>query len=104
MSELNAIGPVSPVAKTARVRPVSASPAGSPEAVALRHSSGVAATTGGSLPAATAQLVVNPDSHDVAIRISDTGSNQVISELTTPEVQAMANDMQRYASAAARRR
>jgi hypothetical protein len=99
MSELNAIGAVSPVTKTARVRPVSASRAGSPEAVALRQASGVAAATGGSLRPTTAQLVVDPDSQDVAIRISDTHTNQLISELAPPEVQAITSEMQRYIAA-----
>ena len=39
---------------------------------------GVAAVTGGSLSAAYAEFVVNPDTHDVVIRIRELGTDRVI--------------------------
>jgi hypothetical protein len=100
MSDLHAIGAVSPVRPTAPVRPVSASPADSPQAIAFRQVSGIAATTGGRLRAAMAQLVVDPHSHDVVIRVSDASTERIISEVGSGEVDAMTHDMQRYLAAA----
>lgn len=57
-----------------------------------------AATTGGHLRPAYAQVAVNPDTHDVIIRIRDMATDQVISETPSPEVQAMTKYLSDYAA------
>jgi hypothetical protein len=63
-----------------------------------------AATTGGSLRAAYAQYAVNPDTHDVIIRIRDSATDQVISETPSVEVEAMTKYLSDYAANMGRRR
>ena len=64
----------------------------------------VAATTGGSLRAAYAQYDVNPDTHDVVLRIRDATTDQVISETPSREVQAMSKYLNDYAATLTRHR
>jgi hypothetical protein len=106
MSDYHSIGPVPAVTSTAPAPRVQANAAGSEreQAIALRQASGIAASTGGSLRPAAAQLVVHPTSHELIICISDAVTHTVIAQLTSPEVEAMTGDMRRYADAAARRR
>ena len=63
-----------------------------------------AATTGGSLRAAYAQLVINPDTHDVVIRIMDSSTNAVLNEYPSKEVQAVSQHLREYAITLAQRR
>ena len=64
----------------------------------------VAATTGGSLRAAYAQYDVNPETHDVVLRIRDATTDQVISETPSREVQAMSKYLNDYAATLSRHR
>ena len=64
----------------------------------------VAATTGGLLRAAYAQYDVNPDTHDVVLRIRDATTDQVISETPSREVQAMSKYLNDYAATLSRHR
>jgi FlaG protein len=66
--------------------------------------SSVAASTGGNLRAAYAQFVIDPDSHDVVVRIRDSATNQVIDELPSKEIQAMTAYLKNYAATMARRK
>jgi FlaG protein len=97
------IGPVAPVSGAWPVQPVRTDPT-----VAVPSSGsagpGVAAVTGGSLPASYAQFEVNPDTHDVVIRIKDALTDQVIDEYPSREIEAMAASMKQYADMLARRR
>ena len=63
-----------------------------------------AATTGGTLRAAYAQFIVNPDTNDVVVRIRDASTDEVLSELPSKDVQAMTQHLKDYADALARRR
>jgi len=69
-----------------------------------RDAHSVAASTGGSLRAAYAQYDVNPDTHDVVLRIRDATTDQVISETPTREVQAMSKYLNEYAATMSRHR
>jgi hypothetical protein len=102
MSDYSTIAPVPAVNSTAPVQRVHAiaSDSRKGQALALRQASGIAATTGGNLRAATAQLVVDPHSHDVVIRVSDASTDRVISQVGSGEVEAMTHDIQRYLAAA----
>jgi hypothetical protein len=93
----SAIRPVPPVTGARPVQPVRSESAAQPRA-------DIGAITGGSLPAAYAQIVVNPETHDVVIRVRHATTDQVISEHPASEVEAMAASMRRYAATAARRR
>jgi hypothetical protein len=63
-----------------------------------------AATTGGNLRAAYAQYDVNPDTHDVVLRIRDATTDQVLSETPSKEVQAMSKYLNDYAATLSRHR
>jgi len=81
-----------------------------PAAVTVDHKpaldlhTAAAATTGGSLRAAYAQYDVNPDTHDVVLRIRDATTDQVISETPSKEIQAMSKYLNEYAATASRHR
>jgi uncharacterized FlaG/YvyC family protein len=64
----------------------------------------VAATTGGNLRAAYAQLIINPDTQDVVVRIKDSATDAVLSEYPNKDVQAMSQYLRQYAETLARRR
>ena len=63
-----------------------------------------AATTGGSLRAAYAQYDVNPDTHDVVIRVRDAATDRVLSETPSKEIQAMSKYLNDYAATLSRHR
>jgi hypothetical protein len=63
-----------------------------------------AATTGGTLRAAYAQFMVDPDTDEVVVRIRDASTDEVISELPSKEVQAVTRHLRAYAEALARHR
>ena len=64
----------------------------------------VAAATGGSLRAAYAQFVIDPDTHDVVVRVRDSETDQVLTETPSPEVERMAKYLKDYANTLARHR
>src|SRR3954451_2082788 len=73
-----------------------ASPA-EPKADAADLDLDVAASTSGHLPNAYAQYLVNPDTHEVIVRIRDASTDEILSELPSPEVQAISRHMKEYA-------
>ena len=101
------IEPTPAVASPTPVRPVQheAHTADAAEHKPVRdpHST-AAATTGGNLRAAYAQYDVNPDTHDVVLRIRDATTDQVLSETPTKEVQAMSKCLNDYAATLSRHR
>ena len=100
------IQPIQPVGGASAVQPVrsegSVGTSGSRKPEPGQQT--IAAATGGSLHAAYAQFVVNPDTHDVVIRIRDSASDQVLSETPSPEVERMAKYLKDYANTLARHR
>jgi len=74
------------------------------KAIPERGAEGAAASTGGDLRAAYAQLVVNPDTHDVVIRVRDAATDEVLSEIPAEQVEAMARYLKDYAETLARHR
>jgi|ERR1051326_1739518 hypothetical protein len=93
------VGPVSPVGGVAPARPVARD---APTAGATSRRD-VAAVTGGSLKAAYAQIVINPDTHDVVIRVRDAVTHDVISEYPSSEIEHMARELKDYVDAIQRR-
>jgi hypothetical protein len=65
---------------------------------------GAAAATGGNLRAAYAQFVVNPDTHDVVIRVRDSATNEVLREYPSEQVEALSRYLNEYAETLVRRR
>ena len=63
-----------------------------------------AVATGGNLRAAYAQFAVNPDTHDVVIRVRDSATDEVLREYPSKEVEALASYLNRYAEMLVRRR
>lgn len=99
------IQPTRPVSRASAVQPVrSEGPVGAPGEEPRPSEHAVAAATSGSLRAAYAQFVVNPDTHDVIIRVRDTATDQVLTETPSPEVERMAKYLKDYASTLARHR
>jgi hypothetical protein len=100
MSDVSPIGHVSPVtgpAATPAIKRVA-----DPRVPAHQHD--VAAITEGSLPHAYAQLVVNPDTHDVVIRIRDANTHEILSEYPSEAIEHMAKDLMQYLNAAQQHR
>ena len=102
MSDTNVspLGPVSPVAGAAAVERVVR--VADPRVPARQHDA--AAVTGGSLKATYAQLVLNPDTHDVVIRIRDADTHEIISEYPSEAIEHMAKDLMQYVDTVQRRR
>ncbi len=100
------IQPAPPVGSPSAVQPVRpevpAGVSGSQKSRADVHAA--AAATDGNLRAAYAQFVINPDTHDVVIRVRDTATDQVLSETPSPEVERMAKYLKDYANTLARHR
>ena len=63
-----------------------------------------AAATGGNLRAAYAQFAVNPDTHDVVIRVRDSATDEVLREYPSKEVEALDSYLKQYAEMLARGR
>jgi hypothetical protein len=102
------ITPVGAVGNAAPVQPVAAD---RPAVHAVTHDAAptpqrheAAAATSGNLQPAVAQFIINPDTHDVVIRVKDPNSGQVLSEYPSQEVEAMEKYMRQYADTAARLR
>ena len=99
----SSVGPVLPVNGTRPVQPVRTEPdqpAGAK--AALGH--GVGAATGGSLPPAYSEFVVDADTHDIVLQVKDAATNQILSQYPSREVEAVAAFMNRYAATLARRK
>ena len=99
------VGPVPPVGGTPAVEPVRperppVAPR-DPQVAAGKHD--VAAITGGNLPGQYAQLVINPDTHDVVIRVLDAQTHHVIDEYPSSAVEHMAVYLKQYGEMLARR-
>jgi hypothetical protein len=75
-----------------------------PEPGAGSMAATTAAATGGGLPAAYAQFVVNPDTNEVVMRIMDSATDAVLNEYPSKEVQAMSKHLRDYATTLARHR
>jgi FlaG protein len=96
-------GPIEPVA------PVGSSPRALPvRHPAERPTSAVKPAQAEDVPAATAdayaQFVVNPDTHDVVIRIRNSSTDEIIHEYPSSEVERMNHYLIQYSAALARRR
>jgi hypothetical protein len=63
-----------------------------------------AATTEGNLRGAYAQFFVNPDTHDIVIRVRDSATDEVLSEFPSEQVEAIDKYIREYVQALARRR
>jgi len=100
MSDVSPLGNVSPVvgpAATSAVKRVA-----DPRVPAHQHD--VSAITDGTLRHAYSQLVVNPDTHDVVIRIRDADTHEIISEYPSAAIEHMAQDLMQYLNTVQRRR
>lgn len=98
MSDTHSVEPVASVDKTPPVNPIHPARLIS-EGVEkqLRPNPQAADTsTGGGLRAAYAQFVVNPETHDVVIRIKDSATNEILRELPSAEVEAMRAHINSY--------
>jgi hypothetical protein len=89
------VKPVLPITGARSVQPVRS------DAPAQRKPD-VGAVTDGNLPAAYAQVVVNPDTQDLVIHVRNATTGQVITEHPTSELEAVATSMKRYAAILAR--
>jgi hypothetical protein len=63
----------------------------------------VSASTNGQLQNAYAQFVIDPHTHDVVVRIRDAATDRILTELPSPEVQAVSRNLRDYAELLARR-
>ena len=77
-------------------------PQGAGESASSKHD--VAALTGGNLAGQYAQLVINPETHDVVIRVRDAKTDEVLSEYPSSEIEHLAMFLKQYAQTLARRR
>lgn len=105
-SHYDQIAPVPPVSNAAPVQPVrdqrsAALPGNNTQVPADRPAAAV--TTGGMLPPAYAQFVVNQDTHDVVIRIRDANTDRIIEEYPSPQVEELAKYMKAYVDTARQR-
>ena len=101
------VGPVPPVGGSPAVGPVR--PEAAPVVPQLPGNTAapkpdVAAVTGGNLANQYAQLVINPDTHDVVIRVRDAKTDEVLSEYPSSEIEHLAMYLKQYAETLARRR
>ncbi len=100
------VRPVPPVGNAAPVQPVRAERVMGlyGDQSTAPHGHEVAAVTGGTLPAAYAQFMVDQDTHDVVIRIHDAATDRVIVQYPSADIEAMAKSMKQYADTLARHR
>ena len=106
-SDNDPIAPVASVANAPSVQPVHAErPTAAPDqrTPAPSNRESAAVVTGGSLPAAYAQFIVNADTHDVVIRIRDVATDRVIEEYPSQQVEELSKYMRAYAETLARHR
>jgi len=94
------IEPVPPVGSSPRALPVR-HPAEPPVSLPQpAHAEDIPAATSG----AYAQFVVNPDTHDVVIRIRDSATDGIIREYPSSEIELMNKHLIEYSATLARRR
>jgi hypothetical protein len=100
------IEPTPAVSPTPAVRPVkSASPVSGHEPLRREaDAASVGAMTEGGLRAAYARFTLDPDTQEVAISVHDALTDEVLKEVPSPEVQAMARYLKDYAATLARHR
>ena len=67
------------------------------------ESDGAVAATAGHLRPAYTQYVVDPDTHEVSVRIRDAATDEVIRQIPSAEVAAVNKAMREYAQALALR-
>ncbi len=110
MSDSNAlpVGPVQPVGDVPVAQPVGPEKrpvaAIEPRPAPQPRRPDVAAATTGNLAAAYAQFIINPDTHDVVIRVKDAVTGEVISEYPSRQIEELAKYMKQYADTLARLR
>lgn len=75
---------------------------GSPSA-AHDADEGPAVATAGHLRAAYSQFVIDPETHEVSVRIRDAATDQVIRQIPSAEVEAVNKALREYAQALALR-
>jgi hypothetical protein len=96
-------GPIEPVASVGsspRALPVRHPAEPTPAVPATAHADDVPSATA----RAYAQFVVNPDTHDVVIRIRDSATDAIIREYPSSEVEQMNKHLIEYSATLARRR
>ena len=109
--------PVQPVAPVTGTRPVQPSEAESRHAAweqarqrtptttpGQNQSEPADASTSGGIPAAYAQLIVDPDTHQVIVKIRDAATDKVLTEVPSQAVQAADKSLRAYADFLARHR
>jgi hypothetical protein len=96
--------PVRAAAAVQAVRPPDRSGVGPGNQRPAPALSTVVASTGGGLRAAYAQFVVDPDTHDVVVRVRDTATDALIDETPSKEIQQMHKFLRDYAETMARRK
>jgi hypothetical protein len=89
------VPPVSPITGARSVQAVRTDVPG-------QRKADVGAVTGGNLPAAYAQVVVNPDTQALVIHVRNATTGQVITEHPTSELEAAATSIKQYAAMLAR--
>lgn len=96
----SSVGPVSPINGARPVHAVRQDESPTPaKAVGL----GVGATTGGSLPPAYAEFVVNSETQDIVLQVRDPRTNDILSQYPSRQVEAMTAYLKQYAATLARR-
>ena len=98
-SQILRVEPTPPVRATPPVRPSGHEQASVQSRQAPAQHTASAAVTDGSLRAAYAQFIVNPDTHVTVILVRDAATGQVLRETPPPEVQQMTETLKKYAEA-----
>jgi FlaG protein len=100
---------IEPVAPSGHAEPVHAAPR-TPEALKpaeppkLPAPQDVSVVSEGQLRSAYAEFLLDPQTHDVVVRIRDAATGRVLDELPSKEVQAVQKAMAEYAEKMARHR
>jgi FlaG protein len=76
---------------------------GSPSSAHAVESDEPVAATAGHLRAAYTQFVVDPETHDVSVRVRDAATDEVIRQIPAAEVEAITKALRQYAQALALR-
>jgi hypothetical protein len=110
------VQPISPVAGVRSVQAIEGTPTGpvgtgdadarrgsKATSAATSHEVAATSTTGG-LPSAYAQFLVDPDTHEVVVKIRDLATDKVLTELPSKAVQAADKSLREYAEFLARHR
>jgi hypothetical protein len=99
------VDPTTPAGATERVHDRVLARAALPvrESAVPTQADPVAAFTSGHLRAAYTQHVIDPETHEVSVRIRDAATHEVISQLPATEIEALSRSMREYAEALALR-